>query len=193
MPRKLHRLADQVTAARLAMLPALWVLALLRRPVALGLGLIVAGSTDLLDGALARRSGKPTRFGSQLDSIADVLLMGSTVVWLVLLRGDFFRGRTTSLLVWLALAVAAFVVGWVRFRHVADLHLYSTKVSTFMGNTFSIALLIFGRVPDVIWDVVIGGAIVASGELLVVQLVRSRVDEHIGTILRLRRGRAHAG
>ncbi|MBX6365402.1 MAG: CDP-alcohol phosphatidyltransferase family protein [Gemmatimonadetes bacterium] len=183
MPRKLGRLADRLTVLRLALIPALWVLALMRQPLPLGVGMAVAGSTDVLDGIVARRSGQTTRFGSQLDSIADVLLMGSTVAWLALLRGDFLREHATSLGVWLLIAGAALATGWIKFRRIGDLHLYSTKVATFMGNTFSILLIVFGDAPELVWNVVIGAAILASGELLLVQLLRRDVDEHVGSIL----------
>ncbi|HET9986358.1 MAG TPA: CDP-alcohol phosphatidyltransferase family protein [Longimicrobiales bacterium] len=188
MSRKLGRLADRLTVLRLVMIPALWSLALLRQTLPLGIGMAVAGSTDVLDGMVARRSGTTTRFGSQLDSIADVLLMGSTVAWLALLRHDFFREHLPSLGLWLLTAAAAFATGWIKFRRVGDLHLYSTKVATFMGNTFSILLIVFGDAPEAVWNVVIGAAILASGELLLVQLVRRDVDEHVGSIfLPLRR------
>ncbi len=185
MSALMRRLADLLTVARLAMLPPLWALAILGRPVGLGVGLAVAASTDVLDGMAARRSRLPSRFGSQSDSVADVLLMGSTVAWLVMLRRDFFREHVVSLCVWLGIASAALLVGWLRFKRVGDLHLYSTKAIALVGYLFSIYTFIFGAPPDAAWYVVIGTCIYASGEVLLVQWFRHPGEERLGSMLAL--------
>ena len=181
----MRRIADLLTVARLAMLPPLWALAILGRPLELGIGLAVAGSTDVLDGMAARRSGLPSRFGSQSDSLADILLMGSTVAWLVMLRREFFREHAISLCLWLGIATAALIVGWLRFRRVGDLHLYSTKAIALVGYIFSIYTLIFGPPPDAAWYVVIATCSYASGEVLLVQWFRAPGEERLGSVLAL--------
>src|SRR4051812_5104841 len=89
--RHLSTLPNQITAARLAMVPLLWVLAVFNRPAWLGMGVAVAGATDVLDGWLSRRWHQTSEFGSRLDSVADHLLAISVTLWLVLLRPYFFR------------------------------------------------------------------------------------------------------
>jgi phosphatidylglycerophosphate synthase len=180
-----RRLADWLTVARLAMLTPLWALAVLARPVELGIGVAIAGSTDVLDGMAARRSGEPSRYGSQIDSLADVLLMGSTVTWLVMLRREFFRAHAISLCLWLGIASAALLVGWLRFRRVGDLHLYSTKALAPAGYLFSIYTLIFGPPPDPVWFLVISTCIYASTEVLAVQVFRHPGEERLGSFLAL--------
>lgn len=54
--------------------------------IAAGTMVLVAGSFDMLDGALARRTGRVTRFGAVLDSTLDrlseaALLLGILVLW----------------------------------------------------------------------------------------------------------------
>jgi len=181
----MRRIADLLTVARLAMLPPLWALAILGRPLELGIGLAVAGSTDVLDGMAARRSGLPSRFGSQSDSLADILLMVSTVAWLVMLRREFFRAHAISLCLWLGIATAALIVGWLRFRRVGDLHLYSTKGIALVGYIFSIYTLIFGPPPDAAWYVVIATCIYASAEVLLVQWFRAPGEERLGSVFAL--------
>ncbi len=185
MSTLMRRVADTLTVARLAMLPPLWALAILDRPVELGIGLAVASSTDVLDGMAARRSGLPSRFGSQSDSLADILLMGSTVAWLVMLRRDFFREHAVSLCAWLGIASAALLVGWLRFRRVGDLHLYSTKAIALVGYIFSIFTFIFGPPPDAAWYVVIATCIYASAEVLLVQWFREPGEERLGSVFAL--------
>src|SRR5512143_2020429 len=155
MSSTLRHVADWLTVTRLAMLPPLWALAILGRPVELGVGLAIASATDVLDGMAARRSGEPSRFGSQSDSLADILLMGSTVAWLVMLDRPFFRAHAISLCIWLGISSAALLVGWLRFRRMGDLHLYSTKAIAPVGYIFSIYTFIFGAPNDPVWYIVV--------------------------------------
>ena len=76
-------LASLVTACRLAFLPVLWWWALTGHPRWVGLGVMAAFLSDILDGQLARRMNQVTSFGARLDSLADSLLQASSVVWLV--------------------------------------------------------------------------------------------------------------
>src|SRR5688572_7026747 len=66
--RQLGTVPNQLTAARLALVPVLWAVALLGEPVWLGVGVIVASVTDMLDGWLSRRWNQTSEFGARLDS-----------------------------------------------------------------------------------------------------------------------------
>jgi cardiolipin synthase (CMP-forming) len=174
---------NRLTTLRLAMLPLLWVLALLKLPVALGLLVAFAAATDVLDGYLARSRGLATEFGSRFDSIADHLLTASVVAWLVMLRLDFFREELAPLLVWMALGSAALLVGWIRFGRIGALHLYSAKAAGFLGYCFAIHLLISGSYARPFFHLGLGVSLLAAAETLLVYLTRTRVDEHIGSVL----------
>jgi phosphatidylglycerophosphate synthase len=73
----LRSAADFFSALRIALLPLLWVVAVLGHARVLAWLLLVAWSTDAIDGFLARRSGKSSPGGSRLDTIADHLLFVS--------------------------------------------------------------------------------------------------------------------
>lgn len=175
--------ADHLTAARLLALPVLWALALTNRAVALGIGLALAGTTDVLDGPVARRTGRSTRFGSQLDSIADMLLMGSTVVWMALLRPGFFSDNAAALLVWLGIGLAALLVTWLRLGRLGDLHLYSAKAAGVVGHVFAVWLFVFDDYSPIFWAVTIGLAMLAATETLIAGALRRPGDTWRGTVL----------
>lgn len=175
--------ADHLTAARLFALPLLWLFALSGRNITLGIGLALAGLTDVLDGPVARRTGRSTRLGSQMDSIADVLLMGSTVAWIAMLRPEFFRDNVTALLVWLGVGGAALAVTWIRFGRIGDLHLYSAKAAGVVGHVFAIWLLVFDDYSRAFWGLTIGLAVVAATETLLAGLLRSPGERWRGSIL----------
>jgi len=179
-------LPDFITLSRLVLTPVLWVLALVGERQLLGILVAVAGFTDVLDGFLARRLGRTSRWGSQLDSVADMVLVASITIWLVMLRPDFYRDHGTVLLAWVALALFTLLVGWIRFRRFADLHLYSAKAAGFVGYLFVIYLLMFDGPAAPFFYVAIGAAFAGTGETLLVMLTRSNVDERVGSILRRR-------
>jgi phosphatidylglycerophosphate synthase len=181
-------LPDQLTLLRMFAVPILWVFALLEWRGPLGIGLAIAGSTDVLDGFLARRMHRTTRIGSQLDSIADMALIISVVIWLLMLRPDFFRDHGLLLSLWSALGLLTLFVGWLRFRRFANLHLYSAKAAGFLGHLFAIYMLLFDRPAAPFFYVVIAAGFVATTESLLFLLLRSRVDEKSGTLLRRNRG-----
>ncbi len=176
--------ANYLSALRLALVPVLWVLALLELPFYLGVGLAVAGLTDVLDGPVARATGRTSRYGAQLDSLADILLMASIFWWLVLLRPEFFSDNAAPLVVWAVVGSAAVIVTLVKFGRMGNLHLYSAKAAGVLGHLFAVWIFIFGDYDPIFFTVAIAVAIVASTETLLVALIRDRVSERIGTILR---------
>jgi len=77
-------LANQLTLARLLLVPALVILVLYGYNGWALATFVVAGLTDALDGLIARRSGQRTSLGALLDPMADKLLLVSTFVVLSL-------------------------------------------------------------------------------------------------------------
>jgi phosphatidylglycerophosphate synthase len=181
--RQLRTVPNQLTAARLALVPVLWVVALLGRPVWLGVGVMVASATDMLDGWLSRRWNQTSEFGSRLDSVADHLLAVSTTLWLVLLRPFFFREQRWPLIAWAAFALFVLLVSWLKFRRVVNLHLYTSKAAVILAFLFGIPLLLFGRYSHAHFWITLAVCSLAAAESLAVILTRKRVDENIGSIL----------
>lgn len=175
--------ADVLTLARLLMVPILWVLALTVRSFYLGVGLAVAGLTDVLDGPVARRTGRSSRYGAQLDSVADILLMASVFWWLFLLRPEFFLDNAIPLVIWAVIGSAAVIATLVKFGRMANLHLYSAKAAGVLGYLFAVWILTFESYSSLFFGVAMGAAILASTETLLVALTRDRVTERIGSIL----------
>ena len=76
-------LPNLLTLSRIAAIPVLVTLVLLRRPEAdLGAALVfaLAGITDWFDGHLARSRSQLSDLGRMLDSIADKLLVGASLM-----------------------------------------------------------------------------------------------------------------
>ena len=91
-------LANQVTLARAYLAAPAFVYASHRDFALLASVVSIAGLSDLVDGTIARRLGRPSNLGGALDPVADGVFMGALAVGLAL--GGAFP-------LWLALVVIA--------------------------------------------------------------------------------------
>ncbi len=80
-------LANQLTLARVALLPLLAVLILQERWAAALAGYLLIASTDIVDGIVARRRHEETRLGFVLDPLGDILFQ------ITVFAGLFLRDR----------------------------------------------------------------------------------------------------
>jgi CDP-diacylglycerol--glycerol-3-phosphate 3-phosphatidyltransferase len=87
IPReRFWNLPNTITMLRIAVVPVLIFIPFTLSPAGsrfMGWCFIVAASSDLLDGWLARRSGEVTRIGKLLDPLADKLLISTALVMLL--------------------------------------------------------------------------------------------------------------
>ena len=83
-------LANQLTLARVALLPLLAVLILQERWAAALAGYILIALTDVVDGIVARRRHEETRLGFVLDPLGDILFQITVFV------GLFLRDRVAT-------------------------------------------------------------------------------------------------
>ncbi len=82
--------------------------------LAAGIVVLVAGLFDMLDGALARATGKTTRFGAILDSTLDRL---SEAILLVTLLAVFAKyGQVTEIILAAVALVGSLTVSYIRAR-----------------------------------------------------------------------------
>ena len=82
--------------------------------IAAGLLLIVGGLFDLLDGALARATGKASKLGAFMDSVFD--RAGEGVVYVGLVAGCLAAGFNPGAILAAAAMAAAFMVSYVRAK-----------------------------------------------------------------------------
>jgi len=90
----------------------------------------VAGVTDLFDGMIARRTGSVSKFGSILDSIADVSIYAVMIA-------RVFRTLIEKLVWWVwvlagiavAIRAACYIVYYAKFKGFASTHFFLNKAS----------------------------------------------------------------
>ena len=191
MIRELRLVPNQLTAARLVLLPVLWVYALRGDGLAVGVGLAISFALDFGDGFVARRLRQTSPFGSKFDSVVDALIAPSAMAWLLLLEPRTILDHKLLVGVWFAVTYGSLAVGVIKHRRVANLHLQSSRIACVVQYAFLVDVFSTGNYEPVLLYLAVAAGIASSLETLILQLTRSRVDEHAYSLVpALRRTRA---
>jgi phosphatidylglycerophosphate synthase len=177
------RVADALSGLRLLLIPVIWWVAFLGDGRLVALGLLIAGASDFLDGYIARRLKQESTRGARLDSLVDNLLLMSAAIWFELLHPEILRENAVMVTVTAGIYLSSLAVGLIKFRHLGNLHLYSSKVAGGLLYSFALATLVMGIYsPLLLWLAAIA-FMVSSAETLLAQLLLSAVDENMGSLL----------
>lgn len=190
MRAELRFVPNQLTAARLLLVPALWVAALTEQRTIVGVGLAACFLLDWGDGFLARRLGQTSSFGSKFDSIADSLVGPSAIAWLLLLEPQAVLDHKLIAAIWIAVTYGSLILGLVKFRRVGNLHLQSSRIAAVFQYAFLVEAFVTPPYEPVLLYAAATLGIVSSLETLLLQLFRSRVDEQAVSILLVARRRS---
>lgn len=126
------KLANLVTLSRgVAIIPIALLLMAGQGAAALGLYL-AAAATDLVDGWLARREGRASEFGAQLDALVDNLFSVGILAFLLLAYPGLWGRRSLALAVLFGAPVAYLAVSWLMTRRVMMFHFWSAKAGAFL-------------------------------------------------------------
>ncbi|MCH7522451.1 MAG: CDP-alcohol phosphatidyltransferase family protein [Chloroflexi bacterium] len=138
-----------------------------------GIVMLAASSLDMLDGALARATGKATRFGSVFDAVMDRVSEAAVLFGLLYYFSDR-GGREEELLIFAALA-ASFLVSYTRARaEIVDIPLREGL----FGRAERVVLLGIGLIIDqatvALWILAVAAGATAIQRLALVWLRAGR-------------------
>jgi phosphatidylglycerophosphate synthase len=88
---------------------------------------LLAASTDLVDGWLARRSGRASAFGAQLDAAVDNLFSIAILAFLLLAYPGLLARHPIALTGLFAGPLAYLAVSWLLTRRLLMFHFWSAK------------------------------------------------------------------
>lgn len=139
-----------------------------------------AGVTDILDGWITRKMNWTSRFGTLLDSLADLLFFIVVVLKIILTI------KLPTFLLWGALVIVlirciTYLIGCFRFHQFASLHTYLNKLTGLLLFLSPIVLLIIPITPFGI-ILLVCGSLSTIEELLIVTTTE-RLDQNVPTIL----------
>ena len=141
-----------------------------------GIVMLAASSLDLLDGALARATGKVTRFGAVFDAVMDRVSEAAVLFGLLYYFSDR-GGREEELLIFIAM-VASFLVSYTRAR--AETVDIPMREGLF-GRAERVLLLGIGLMIDqvtvALWVLAVAAGATAVQRLVLVWLRARRIEE----------------
>ncbi|MBQ8178953.1 MAG: CDP-alcohol phosphatidyltransferase family protein [Candidatus Methanomethylophilaceae archaeon] len=178
--------ANYITIARMLLTPTMLLVEPLS-PTFMAI-YVLCGLGDIVDGAVARRTGTTSRLGSVLDSLADFVFC--VVIMFILLR--ILWGSIPPWLGFYALStvVIRFVTSGIillRFGVVGGLHTYLNKVT---GLVVFLTPLIL-TAPDQVLMVFIAStiALVSAAEGFAISVIAREYDPDLPSIVHLLSGR----
>ena len=116
--------------------------------VAAGIFVLAASSLDMLDGALARATGKATDFGSVFDAVMDRVSEAAVLFGLLVYFGDIGRSEDQQLA--FVAVVASLLVSYIRAR--AEIVGVGLKEGLF-SRAPRVLLISAGLILEPYWDV----------------------------------------
>ncbi len=141
-----------------------------------GIVMLAASSLDLLDGALARATGKATRFGSVFDAVTDRVSEAAVLFGLLFYFSDR-GGRQEELLIFAAV-VTSFLVSYTRARaEIVDVPMREGLFGRPERVIVLAAGLIIDQVTVALWIVAVAAAVTAIQRLALVWLRVGRSDD----------------
>lgn len=182
MTARLKLLPNLLTSLRLLLIPALWLCALEGRSTWIGVGLLLALLTDVLDGAAARWLRHETALGAWLDSLADKLLTLSVLAWLALLFPAIFTDHPLLIGLVSAALAGSWLTGSFRSGRMPRLHLVSARIGGGCQGLFALHTFLSGRYSPALLYLALSIGLLAAIEEIAVQIVEPHADEQIRTI-----------
>jgi len=184
MLEDLKKISNQITLVRIFLLPFMWLLIIKDYPLYyVGILLIICGVTDVLDGYLARKLNQLTDLGSRLDSWADNILLISAILWTALRLPEVFTENLFLMFTALGVYGTFLLVGAVKFRRFANLHLYLSKAASLIAYLFLVHALLTGSYSRAFFILTASVSILSNTEGIAALLILSQVDEHMGSLV----------
>ncbi len=132
-------LPNALSALRLALVPALLLVAWMGEGALFLVFVSVALASDVLDGWLARALRQESEAGCLLDSRADLALWLSLPVCTWWLRPDFVAAESTRLILLLAAFALPMAAAWLKFGALTSYHTWGAKLT---ANLLGVSLLL---------------------------------------------------
>lgn len=168
--------ADCISALRLALVLLIWPFALFGQGRLVGIGLILAGLTDVADGYLARRLHQTSRRGARWDAIADTSLMVSAAAWLEVLHPEIVRDNAALLAVAVIAYAASTSTSLIVHGRLVDPRQLSSKVAGGLLYAFALITLLTGAYEPLLLTLALLALTIACAEAVVVAVVRKRAE-----------------
>jgi len=126
---------------------------------------IICGISDVLDGYIARKTNTTSKFGDNIDSVADFIV----IVVLMIALYPIIK-LTSLMIIWIVIIgiirVVSVIVVFIKYKTFEMLHTYGNKITGLMLFTFPLSL-VFVQSDVMIYIICIVASISAIEELFI--------------------------
>ena len=126
------KLANLVTLSRAVLIIPIIALLLAGLRIPALILYVLAALTDAVDGWIARRSGRASSFGAQLDAAVDNLFSLGILAFLLLALPGLWERQAMALIILFGGPIAYLAVSWAMRRRLMMFHFWSAKVGAFL-------------------------------------------------------------
>lgn len=144
---RLRHLPNALSTARIVAAPVLLVLALADRQSLFTWILVPALLTDIADGWLARAFHLESKRGAFLDSVADSLLLVTSVFGIWTFHREVITANALLCGAVVALWVLENLVALLRYGRLSSFHTYASKTAGYLLGVYVGVLFVFGHYP----------------------------------------------
>jgi CDP-diacylglycerol--glycerol-3-phosphate 3-phosphatidyltransferase len=175
------RLADKITISRLALLPFVWIFALLEQRLIFVSLLLINLLADGVDGYVARKiDKKPTKFGAKLDAYADFIFGASAMFLTYLLVPAILYENKLLVPILIVISLIPFVLSLAIFKKLPSYHLISNKINSIILYGFMFHTLLLGY--NQIFLYILGISVILNVIEKVILLSKKKMDENIKSV-----------
>lgn len=132
--------------------------------------------SDILDGFIARYYKLTTKFGANLDNLADMGLFISAIYGIIQFKWEELEPHLNILYVFFSLLLLTIIISLFKFKKMPGLHLYLSVSSAYLQGIFFFVLFVWGFFPWLFY-LSLGVGIVAYIEKLFVLLSINEIKE----------------
>lgn len=169
----IFNIPNLLSAYRLLMAPVILVTGIKNNEHLFAVLLCVNLASDVLDGFIARTFKLTTKFGAQLDNLADFGTYALAVFGIFQFKWHDIQSNYWLLLIFLGIFMISNFIGWIKFRKMPGMHLYSCVTTGYLQGIFFFVLFAHGF-EFWLYALCLGFGILAYTEKIIILLV---IDE----------------
>jgi CDP-diacylglycerol--glycerol-3-phosphate 3-phosphatidyltransferase len=143
----IYNVPNALSAYRLLVAPVILYLAVTGAEKPFIILICISLITDILDGFIARRFNLVTKIGGQIDNLADFATYLLAVYGLYRFRWQEVEPHAWLLWLFFIIFFISYFIGWIRFRKMPGLHLYSAVTAAYLQGFFLFMVFAVGFWP----------------------------------------------
>jgi CDP-diacylglycerol--glycerol-3-phosphate 3-phosphatidyltransferase len=181
-----------LSAYRIAITPVIVGLIFSGHRTAFAALVIVSFITDAFDGLIARHWHQETDLGAKLDSYADLCTDALALCGLVVFEWPFLVDHRAAFILMIGFYLASQALSLVRFHHLINMHLYSSKAMSVILCLFFILYFAVAYIPAIFYGMIAFSILNNIEEIVVLCLLPERRSNVRGLYWVLRERRRSA-